>query len=308
MARTRSIKPGFFDNDVLGDLPPLTRLLFIGLWCIADREGRLEDRPRKIKKAILGYDDVDSDGVDKMLQALQDSGFIIRYEAAGERYIQVINFVKHQNPHMKEKPSEIPPPGTDAPAIHRTPEAREPESQETKEEHKESTRQEPEGHEESQEEAAPITINPLPISETPLPITGTTESEHQEEPRTEKAKSTLESRFELFWKAYPKKKSKKTAWSAFKKIKPDEQLFSRMMEAIGRYRTSQEWQKEGGRYIPYPATWLNGGCWDDEIEEVKDSAKYSGNPDRTAPRSPAAAAPTTRKPHAAAGFKSADEE
>ena len=53
MARTRSIKPSFFDNEILGDLPPLTRLLFIGLWGIADREGRLEDRPKRIKKELL---------------------------------------------------------------------------------------------------------------------------------------------------------------------------------------------------------------------------------------------------------------
>ena len=55
MARTRNIKPAFFDNDILGGLDPLTRLLFIGLWCIADREGRLEDRPLRIKKTLLGY-------------------------------------------------------------------------------------------------------------------------------------------------------------------------------------------------------------------------------------------------------------
>lgn len=112
MARTRSIKPGFFDNELLGNLPPLTRLLFIGLWCQADRDGRLEDRPRKLKKTILGYDDLSTEDLDEMLGSLADNGFIIRYDAGGENYIQVVNFKKHQNPHMKEKPSEIPaPPG-----------------------------------------------------------------------------------------------------------------------------------------------------------------------------------------------------
>lgn len=145
MARTRSIKPGFFDNDILGDLPPLTRLLFIGLWCLADREGRLEDRPRKIKKAILGYDDVDADGVSDMLQSLHDAGFIIRYQIDGEHYIQVVNFVKHQNPHMKEKASEIPPPPT---AAH---------------EKDAGTGEAPGQPQENPEIAAPITVNPLPL-------------------------------------------------------------------------------------------------------------------------------------------------
>ena len=110
MARARNIKPGFFDNEILGELPALTRLLFIGLWCLADREGRLQDRPKRIKKELLGYDDVTADDVDAMLQQLHDNEFIQRYEIAGEKYIQVINFLKHQNPHCKEQASVIPAP------------------------------------------------------------------------------------------------------------------------------------------------------------------------------------------------------
>lgn len=110
MARTRNIKPAFFDNDILGGMQPLTRLLFIGLWCIADRDGRLEDRPRRIKKTLLGYDDVTAEETDGMLRELENGGFIIRYEVDGEAYIQIVNFSKHQNPHIAEKMSEIPAP------------------------------------------------------------------------------------------------------------------------------------------------------------------------------------------------------
>lgn len=110
MARTRSIKPSFFDNELLGGLSPLTRLLFIGLWGQADRAGRLEDRPLRLKKNILGYDDVTVADVDDMLESLNKNGFIIRYQVEDRRYIQVTKFEKHQNPHIKEKPSEIPPP------------------------------------------------------------------------------------------------------------------------------------------------------------------------------------------------------
>ena len=113
MARARNIKPGFFDNETLGELPALTRLLFIGLWCLADREGRLQDRPKRIKKELLGYDDITVNDVDTMLQQLYNSGFIQRYEIDGERYIQVVNFLKHQNPHCKEQASIIPAPGED---------------------------------------------------------------------------------------------------------------------------------------------------------------------------------------------------
>lgn len=107
MARARNIKPSFFANDDLADIHPLGRLLFIGLWTLADREGRLEDRPRRIKAEVLPYDDCDVDG---LLDDLQKHGFIQRYDVGGERFIQVVNFKKHQNPHVKESASSIPAP------------------------------------------------------------------------------------------------------------------------------------------------------------------------------------------------------
>lgn len=107
MARSRNIKPGFFKNEVLAEMPVESRLLFIGLWTLADREGRLEDRPRRIKMELFAFDGFD---VDSMLTQLQSNKFLTRYEVDGSRFIQIENFVKHQDPHYKEKASEIPPP------------------------------------------------------------------------------------------------------------------------------------------------------------------------------------------------------
>lgn len=107
MARARNIKPGFFKNEDLAELSADVRLLFIGLWTLADREGRLEDRPKRIKGELFPFEMSD---VDSMLTQLQTSGFVIRYEVSGSRFLQVVNFVKHQDPHYKEKASEIPPP------------------------------------------------------------------------------------------------------------------------------------------------------------------------------------------------------
>ena len=105
--RARNIKPGFFKNDTLAELDFAGRLLFIGLWGLADREGRLEDRPKKIKAEIFPYDDV---AVDSFLGELAKRNFIIRYEVEGECYIQIVHFDKHQNPHPREAPSTIPAP------------------------------------------------------------------------------------------------------------------------------------------------------------------------------------------------------
>ena len=107
MARSRNLKPGFFHNEYLVELPPETRLLFAGLPCIADRLGLLEDRPKKIKMLLFPADTWD---IDAMLDSLQSSGFILRYQSGAHRYIQIINFLKHQNPHKDEKESTIPEP------------------------------------------------------------------------------------------------------------------------------------------------------------------------------------------------------
>ena len=107
MARSRNIKPGFFTNDVLGELPALTRLLYAGLWAISDREGRLEDRPKKIRAEVLPYDVCDPG---EMLQSLAKAGFIQRYEVEGVHVIQVLAWHKHQKPHIKEAASILPAP------------------------------------------------------------------------------------------------------------------------------------------------------------------------------------------------------
>lgn len=107
MARARNIKPGFFRNADLAELSVEARLLFIGLWTIADREGRLDDRPKQIKMEIYPADSFD---VSALLEELADTDMLDRYEVGGKKYIQIVNFTKHQNPHRDERASAIPPP------------------------------------------------------------------------------------------------------------------------------------------------------------------------------------------------------
>lgn len=75
----------------------------------------------------------------------------------------------------------------------------------------------------------------------------------------------LKNGFNLFWERYPKKLAKRDAEKAFAKIKPDEKLFNLILEKLELYKQSEAWLKDGGQFIPYPATWLNGRRWEDEI-------------------------------------------
>lgn len=105
MARARNIKPSFFTNEQLSECSMAARLLFIGLWTLADRDGRMEDRPKKIRAEVFPYDNCDCD---PLLDELVQRGFIVRYSIDGGKYISIPNFVKHQSPHPKEKASTIP--------------------------------------------------------------------------------------------------------------------------------------------------------------------------------------------------------
>jgi hypothetical protein len=114
MPRIRSLKPDFFKDDDLCIHPPWIRILYAGLWVQADREGRLEDRPVKLKAEIFPYDNFDLEkGLSLLCQPKKYSPahepFIVRYSVGNEKYIQIIKFHKHQTPHYTEKPSLIPP-------------------------------------------------------------------------------------------------------------------------------------------------------------------------------------------------------
>lgn len=109
MARARNIKPALFSNDLLADVDPIGRLLFIGLWTICDYKGNLEFRAKKIKAALLPYDNCD---INKLAINLEQSGFIQSYSNDGVIYISVVNFSKHQNPHKNERDK-----GTNTPSI-----------------------------------------------------------------------------------------------------------------------------------------------------------------------------------------------
>ena len=99
MGRIRTVKPDFFLSEDLAQHPPLTRLLFLGLLTLADCDGRLGDRPKRIKVQVLPYDECD---VDEALDALASTGQIVRYEVEGERFLEVCAFRKHQRLSGKE--------------------------------------------------------------------------------------------------------------------------------------------------------------------------------------------------------------
>lgn len=84
-------------------------------------------------------------------------------------------------------------------------------------------------------------------------------------------------RFTRFWEQYPKKVAKVDARKAFNRLNPDDELLGVMLSALERHKASDGWTKDGGRFIPYPSTWINQRRWEDEIDTAEKSppARFS---------------------------------
>ena len=237
MARSRNIKPGFFTNDKLAELDPFARLLFIGLWTVADREGRLEDRPRKIKAELLPFDDVN---VDELLASLAQAGFIIRYIVDDLACIEVVNFVKHQNPHPKEKSSEIP------------------ESHvKTRKNVTSRGKQRTSRVMQQTSNASSLTSSMNPSSLNPESIPSASDD------ASDGDGDSYSDEFMEFWNAYPKKVGKSVAFNRWKQIKPARSLRDKMLAAIEAQKHGRKW-REG--YVMDPVRWLKEGHWEDEVD------------------------------------------
>ena len=86
--------------------------------------------------------------------------------------------------------------------------------------------------------------------------------------RKEKAAS-LDRAFDKFWAVYPRHTAKQDAKKAFLKVSPDDALLNTMLTAVQKQKQTEQWSDP--RYIPHPATWLNGRRWEDEPSQGKAS-------------------------------------
>lgn len=268
--RSRNIKPGFFHNEELVECSFPARILFIGLWCLADREGYLEDRPKKIKIQVFPADPVDCEA---LLCELDEAALILRYEADGEKYIWIPGFRAHQNPHRREKPSEFPPHPDDA-ERRRGPAGEKTEQVPTKDRPRTDQDQaegEP-GH--GRARLNPDILNPdilNPETNTPQPPSGGQGDKSPEDPPLKpefsgRVPQVYHPDFERFWAEYPmrggKKGSKRKAFEAWWRAMRDGLTTpEKIIADIVRLRASY------GEFPPDAVTWINGRRWEDEVSK-----------------------------------------
>lgn len=227
--RSRNIKPGFFTNELLGTYDPIISLMFAGLWCLADKEGILEDRPLRIKAELFPYrEGLDINGY---LTVMERDGFLKRYEVNGKRYIMIENFNKHQTPHHTEKPKGYPRP-----------------------------------IQETQDQQSKDVLTPLDNGECKVPTRSDSLIPDSLIPDSKPTSPSdkPDDGFGEFWKAYPKRKAKGDALKAWAKLKDKRNTLTLILGALAWQTKTLDWTKDGGQFIPYPASYLNSQSWLDE--------------------------------------------
>lgn len=253
MARARNIKPGFFKNEDLAECSAFARLCFAGLWTLADREGRLEDRPKRIKGELFAYDSVE---VEPLLQELAKWKFILRYVVDGVAVIQILEFKKHQTPHFKELPSELPPHeslGLDAHSMDGKPKTSPPLND----------------HEtQGETEFGPGLDHDSKGGQSPLnPESGFLIPDSLN-PRTHPSagSAALQSLpgFDRFWAAWPKstrKEARGKCFDAWRKANA-ERIADAVIAHVERKKQTEDWTKANGQFIEAPLVYLNNRRWE----------------------------------------------
>jgi hypothetical protein len=252
--RSRNIKPGFYKNEYLAECSPFARLLFPGLWMMADREGRLAYRPKRIHAEIFPYDRVD---IDALCEELEHAGMIERYEVGGARYMWILGFARNQNLSMQERgtASVLPPPPERAASNAHV-----------------------------QDECI---INNVQVMNQDITddksISLNTEILNTEilnqnilcgvdDPAPDRPEEYT-SEFEEFWETYPRHVAKKDAFSAWKARKRDKTLDAELVTQAARtYADAMRSLGKEGAYTLHAKTFLNKGRWREWLKP--DGAAY----------------------------------
>lgn len=236
MARIRSIKPEFWKSEEIAQLPHRTRLTFIALWSYVDDNGVGRDVPQLIAGELFALEPDPREtlaNVREDLARLSDHQRITRYTVAGKPFLYVNNWDKHQRIDKPNKPRYERPDHPEAVLTC--------------------------GYGGSREGLAQVSREMLAS-----PAPGAVEQGNRGTGDV-KTPSPLRdealSGFAEFWRLYPRKVGKQAALKAYRKALKTATV-SAIVEGVGRYAADPNLPEP--TFIPHPATWLNGGHWDDE--------------------------------------------
>lgn len=234
--------------------------LFQRLILVVDDCGRFYGDTASIRAAVFPMvEEITEQMIGEALLALSREGVVQLYEVRGERYLCLTGWNEHQS--LRYKTPVYPAP--------ESPHAINNNIISTSEEEK---RSEEKGSEEKRRDALPPLSPPAALPEGE----GGGEEAHRAAPSVRESECDRSDRFETFWAAYPRQQHKHEARRIFEMLRVDDALLSRIIGGIGQWRESEEWTREGGRFVPSPVTFLRGRRWEDVPPRASPTRSASG--------------------------------
>lgn len=241
MANRRMTNLEVIDTDAFLDMPQSTQLLYFHLNARADDDGFVSS-PRKIMRSIGGQADD--------LRVLAGKKFIIIFEdgVCVLKHWRINNFIR-KDIYNETKYLD----------------------------HKKTLFIRPNGAytQTNDNRAIPVPRGHFSQKHVDEALTGREPSKEKKR-LDKKSKQTDHSpigSFDDFWKEYPKKVGKQKCLRWWKSHKPSPEFAQKMISAVQEQKQTEQWQKEGGSFIPHPYTWLNQGRWEDEVEKPQSNYK-----------------------------------
>ena len=233
--RIRSIKPEFCTDEKIGELSREQRLHFVLLWMKCDALGVMEYKPRELQAQLYPYDrDLSEDQFSDLTSALLNKHLCSTFQHDNKQFLRVSNFTKHQRLTQWERVESNP----------------------------------------------LITANVLKkllrSTDEVLPSESTESTEYLNPCSPHRGRGgdgDVDADFEAFWSEYPRKVGKLKALAAWRKSKKARPALGVVLERLSVLKSSEQWTRDASQYIPHPATWLNRGGWDDEVEEKSSDKK-----------------------------------
>jgi hypothetical protein len=266
------VRGGLFRNEDLADMPIEATVLFVGLLCCADREGRLEYKPRIIGTDVFPLRPDIAVHIPALLLQLHTKGMIRIYTVDSKQYIHVTNFLKHQKIHIREMQSRLPEPPRDD--IGQVPASLRHETAHLRHETALQSLPEVEGEEEGEEEVTP----------TPFRLEPTASSVRQlVKPARQELPKLFEERFDEFWRLYPAHRRghrEVCERLLFQVATEDPRMWETKWERLiaplrpgGKWAASDDWTKDAGRFVCKAQTYLMDSKWNEtpmpaKVEEV----------------------------------------
>lgn len=230
----RIIKESICTSDSLDSLSWFEECFFYRLLVNCDDYGRMDARPAVLKSRLFPLKErIALKDVKDALGKLADIGCVRLYECDGKPYLYLPAWEVHQS--IRAKRSKYPAPDDGITCMQM-----------------------------NADEITCMQVN----ADAPV-----IQSESNPNPKPNPNPNARAELFARFWDSYPKKKAKQDAQKAWDKLKPDEDLSETIIAAVYRLAATQDWTKDGGRYVPYPATFLNGRRWEDDIGPAQ--SRYS---------------------------------